>query len=210
MAGFFAGAAKTPISTMIMVSEMTGNYNLLVPSMLVCILAYLGCRRFNLYEKQLPSRLEAPSQFADMASAVLRQLTVAQALAGQQAAPPTVVSQDMHLRDLMVRFAHSTQACLPVVDSEQRLTGIIDTRDLRRVIHEAGLDELVIAADIEVPAPSLTPADSLLTAIRRMVASQHDELVVVDQHEPRKVIGTLGRTDVVAAYDQCLPGCVGL
>jgi CIC family chloride channel protein len=36
MAGFFAAAANTPISTVIMVSEMTGNYHLLVPSMWVC------------------------------------------------------------------------------------------------------------------------------------------------------------------------------
>ncbi|MCF6285850.1 MAG: chloride channel protein, partial [Candidatus Hydrogenedentes bacterium] len=49
MAGFFAAAANTPISTIIMVSEMTGNFNLLVPSMLVCILAYLLARRFTLY-----------------------------------------------------------------------------------------------------------------------------------------------------------------
>ena len=58
-AGFFAGAAHTPISTIIMVSEMTGNYDLLVPAMLVCIVAFMVSRRWTLYEKQLPTRLDA-------------------------------------------------------------------------------------------------------------------------------------------------------
>jgi len=204
MAGFFSGAAKTPISTMIMISEMTGNYNLLVPSMLVCILSYLLCRRFNLYRKQLPSHFEAPSQMATMAAAVLRQLTVSQALAEKHAEPVLVISRNARLRELTARYLRSTQACLPVVDHEQRLTGVIKTGHLRRIIAESGLDEIMIASDIEVPATTVKPRDSLLVAVNRMVASGQDELVVVDQHDPGKVIGTLGRSDIVAAYDHTL------
>ena len=37
MAGFFAAAAKTPFSTLVMVGEMTGNYNLLLPSLWVSV-----------------------------------------------------------------------------------------------------------------------------------------------------------------------------
>jgi chloride channel protein, CIC family len=204
MAGFFAAAANTPISTIIMVSEMTGNYDLLVPSMLVCILAYVLCRRFNLYQKQLPSHLEAPSQMANMATAVLRTLTVGQALAGKKDGPPTVVPQTANFPEVMSRFAQSTQSCLPVVDAEGRLTGVIDTRDIRRVIREPGFEAIVIAQDLEAPSVTLTPADSLLTAIGRMVALQSDELVVVDQQEPRRIIGTIGRSDIIAAYDRRL------
>jgi len=204
MAGFFAAAANTPISTIIMVSEMTGNYNLLVPSMLVCILAYVFCRRFNLYRQQLPSHLEAPSQIANMASAVLRQLTVSQALALKRDRPLVVVSRDADFHAVLDCFARSTQACLPVVDAQRRLTGVIDTRDIRRVIREPGFDAIVIAADLELPATTLTTGDSLLVAINRMVVTQSDELVVVDANDPQKILGTLSRSDVIAAYDHRL------
>ncbi len=80
MAGFFAGAANTPVSTIIMVNEMTGNYELLIPSMLVCILSYILCRRCTLYREQLQSRLDAPSKVGKMASAVLKRMTVREAL----------------------------------------------------------------------------------------------------------------------------------
>jgi CIC family chloride channel protein len=204
MAGFFAAAANTPISTIIMVSEMTGNYNLLVPSMLVCILAYVLCRRFNLYQKQLPSHLEAPSQLANMGAAVLRQLTVSQVLAGKQDRPPVVVPRNADFREVLDSFARSTQACLPVVNGEQRLSGVIDTRDIRRVIREPGFDAIIIAADLETPAATLTPSDSLLMAINRMVATKNDELVVVDEQDHERIVGTVSRSDVIAAYDHRL------
>jgi chloride channel protein, CIC family len=48
MAGFFAGVAKTPISTRLMVGELTGNYTLLLPSMLVVCLAMIIAHRWTI------------------------------------------------------------------------------------------------------------------------------------------------------------------
>jgi chloride channel protein, CIC family len=183
---------------------MTGNYNLLVPSMLVCILAYMLCRRFNLYHKQLPSHLEAPSQMANMATAVLRNLTVAQALAGKRGGPTVVVPRDASFHEVRARLIQGTQACLPVVDAQGSLVGTIDVRDIRRVLRQPGFESIVSAEDLEAPATTLTPADSLSTAIGRMVAGLSDELVVVDECDPRKIIGTISRSDIIAAYDHYL------
>lgn len=67
MAAIFSGAARTPISTLIMVAEMTGGYGLIVPAMLANILAFLvqttltaGRRYPTLYESQVPSREDSP------------------------------------------------------------------------------------------------------------------------------------------------------
>lgn len=67
MAAVFAGAARTPISTLIMVAEMTGSYGLIVPAMLANILAFLvqsrltaGSRYPTLYESQVVSREDSP------------------------------------------------------------------------------------------------------------------------------------------------------
>lgn len=63
MAAVFAGAARTPISTLIMVAEMTGGYGLIVPAMLTNTLAFVvqrsltaGRRYPTLYEHQVPAR----------------------------------------------------------------------------------------------------------------------------------------------------------
>jgi CIC family chloride channel protein len=68
MAAVFAGAAHVPIATMMMVTEMTGGYTLLVPATLGVIISYLVQRRLSrhlkfrgLYEAQVQSRAESPA-----------------------------------------------------------------------------------------------------------------------------------------------------
>ena len=56
MAGLFGGIAHAPISTIIMVSEMTGSYRLLVPSMWVCAIAFVLTRGVSLYTEQVAHR----------------------------------------------------------------------------------------------------------------------------------------------------------
>jgi CIC family chloride channel protein len=203
MAGFFAAAANTPISTVIMVSEMTGNYHLLVPSMWVCIIAYLLVRRSTIYEKQLPTRMDAPFHVGDMMGGILKRLTVADALGNGGRRDVIVVDESATLRDLLVQFANSRQRCFPVVDESRRLIGVIDGSDLRHTIGEAGfVDQLIIAKELAANPPTLTPQEDLYSVVNKMVASRNDELVVVDEADPRKVIGILSRSDLIAAYDR--------
>ncbi len=202
MAGFFAGAANTPISTIIMVSEMTGNYHLLVPSMLVCIISYVLCRSFTLYEKQLLTRLDAPSKMGNMASALLRRITVGEAIERKMPRVLVVVPRDLGFRELMNRYTASSQACFPIVDAQENLTGVIDAGDIRRIITETALTDLIIARDIERPATSVKPGDSLLAAVNNLAQTQQSELVVVEEDDERKIVETLSRGDIIAAYNR--------
>lgn len=61
MAGFFAGVAHAPISTIVMVSEITGDYDLLLPTMWVSMLCFLLNRHSTLYIKQVPTRMDSPA-----------------------------------------------------------------------------------------------------------------------------------------------------
>ena len=68
MAAVFSGAARTPISTLIMVAEMTGGYGLIVPAMLANISSFIvqrslthGRRYPTLYEAQVPTREDSPA-----------------------------------------------------------------------------------------------------------------------------------------------------
>ncbi len=61
MASFFAGAAKTPLSSIVMVTEMTGGYGLLVPLMLASFTAFvLVPPAVTLYRSQVPERIDSP------------------------------------------------------------------------------------------------------------------------------------------------------
>ena len=60
MAAFFAAAAKVPVASVIMVSEMTGGYSLLVPLMLASAISYTLSGESTIYENQLERREFTP------------------------------------------------------------------------------------------------------------------------------------------------------
>ena len=79
MAAVFAGSAHVPLATLIMVTEMTGGYVLLVPAALAVTLSYLVKtrvgRRFpytSLYEAQVPSRADSPAHHTEHLQIALR------------------------------------------------------------------------------------------------------------------------------------------
>lgn len=79
MAAVFAGAAHVPIATMMMVTEMTGGYALLVPATLAVVLSYLVQRRFSrglrysgVYEAQVASRADSPAHHTKHLEIALR------------------------------------------------------------------------------------------------------------------------------------------
>jgi CIC family chloride channel protein len=61
MAGFFAAAAKTPFSTLIIVSEMTGDYHLLLPALWVCVLSFILSDQHLLFRSQVDNRAASPA-----------------------------------------------------------------------------------------------------------------------------------------------------
>ena len=68
MAAVFAGAARVPIATLLMVTEMTGGYQLLVPAALAIIVGYVVQKEFSvrlkystLYEGQVEGRPDSPA-----------------------------------------------------------------------------------------------------------------------------------------------------
>jgi CIC family chloride channel protein len=201
MAGFFAGCARAPISTVIMVSEMTGDYKLLLPTMWVSTLCFLLCRRWTLYEKQVPSRLESPAHRGDFLVDVLEGIQVRDVPLRQRQSVP----ESMPLRDILQLLPQSRQNYFPVTDGEGRLAGIFSTDDVRSYLYDETLWQLAVARDIMTTnLVRLSPEDDLNTAMRRFTELNLDELPVLDSADSGKLLGMLRRKDAIAVYNRRL------
>lgn len=77
MAGFFAAASNTPISTIIFISEMTNSYHLLLPSLMVCSICYLLAQRWTIFENQVKSRIDSPAHAGEFMMDILQTIKVA-------------------------------------------------------------------------------------------------------------------------------------
>lgn len=200
MAGFFTGAAHVPISTLLMVSEITGNYQLLVPAMWVTTCTFAFCRRISIYQNQVPSRMDSPAHRGDFVIDILEGLYVRDLADRVRAA--TTVRADTPLRKILEVVRESKTPYFPVVSGEDRLIGIFSINDIRRYLHDESMWDLLVGADIMVgPVLAVTEGDTLNTVMRRFTEKNIDEVPVVDVDDSGVLLGMLRRREVIAAYN---------
>ncbi|MBW1988794.1 MAG: chloride channel protein [Deltaproteobacteria bacterium] len=201
MAGFFTAVSKTPISTIIFVSEMTGSYYLLLPSLLVSAVAFMLSRRFTLYVKQPKNILASPAHAGDFFVDILQAIKVKD-LMGQVRHVP-VIPETMPFSEFKKFFSRTKQHYFPVVDHENRLTGIFSSTDIREVLFEEGVEPLVIMRDIAIPDIITThPEEDLNAVLMKFTTKNLDSIPVVETNDPKTLLGMLRRREVIAYYNQ--------
>ena len=200
MASFFAAAANTPVSTLIMVSELTGSYELLLPSMWCCALAYIVSQRWTIYNEQVKGRIDSPAHRGDFIVDVLEGMSVRGVLTDTHRNFLSVLP-GMALREMDKLITNTKQICFPVVDVDSRYHGLFSLNDIRQLLYDSDLADLTVAEDLLTNIDPLTMDMDLSRAISRFAQSQFEELPVVGSEDPQQVVAMLRRQDVIAAYN---------
>lgn len=198
MGGFFAGVAKVPLASIIMVCEMSASYTLLVPLMLVSSVSYLLLRGVGLYEKQLITRMASPAHVTEFARGMLERIYVREAVKQR---PVRLIAESMPFGQLVTTVAQSRELYFPVVDGEGKLTGILSVNDVREFLFEESINHLILARD--VATANVERAfwnDTLQRALDKMAVLNVDELPVVREEAPDVVVGMLAKRDIINFY----------
>jgi len=195
---FFAGVAKVPISSIIMACEMCGNYKMLVPLMLVSAIAFILLDRTSLYEKQVGTRLASPAHRGEFARSLLAGLSVQDALVNHTV---TLIPEHTPFHELVKIVTAAKDYHFPVVNGDGRMIGIISINDIREVMLEESIANLIVARDVATPNVVRVFLDeSLETALEKMAQINVDELPVVNAAEPDKIIGLISKRDIISCY----------
>lgn len=200
MAGFFAAAAKTPVSTLIIVSEMTGDYNLLLPTLWVTVLAFLLSDEQSLYHSQLPSRSFSPAHQGDYVREVLAGTLVHDFVVTPGEVRP--LHPGTPLAEAVERLTEDAgHHGLPVTDKAGHYLGMLGIEDVHATSGMAGLGSLVVVADLMcTDAPPLDPGEPIDRAIELFVDSDRMALPVLAVGKEPILLGIVRRSDVSGAY----------
>jgi CIC family chloride channel protein len=198
MAGFFAAAAKTPFSTLVMVSELTGSYDLLLPTLWVCAIAFLFSDEQSIYSSQVESRSRSPAHQGSYVREVLAGLRVGAFLTPLSETPALAAGDS--LSKVIELLANTSFQALPVCDTEGNLVGLVSQEEAIVASRTPELQHLVVAADLmRTDVAPLRLEDPVEHAMELFAESDLLVLPVIDGPEPR-VVGVVKRSGIAGAY----------
>lgn len=198
MAGFWTGMAKVPVGSVIIVSELTGSYHVLLPALWTCAIVFVLSRGFRLYGSQVATRRDSPAHVGDFAANVLKEIRVADILddlGGYES-----IDESTSLHEILSMKA-TRQAYYPVLDRHGRFTGIFSLNDVRSVLDSNEVWQLLVAADIaRKDVLTVRPGETLADVATRFETTNYDELPVVAEDDRHKLLGIISRRQLNNAY----------
>jgi CIC family chloride channel protein len=192
-----AASPRAPITGVIIIFELTGDYKIILPLMFAIVVATtLGdaVTRDTIYTLKLRRRgidIDASTIPSPMA-----QITVAQAMGR----PPRPLRPDDPLRDMVARFAADRTDSLPVVDRDGALLGVVTAVDVERAVSEHS-DQATVAATLVRDTPRLHPHDSLEDAVIAFGAGDEEGIPIIGDAGD-EMIGWLTHRRLLRAYRQ--------
>ena len=190
MAAFFAGAANVPLASIIMVSELAGNYNILLPAVLASFISYIVSGNQSIYIYQLRSKFESPIHLGDFYYLTLSRFHVRDAMA---MGAVTVKPEDplIEVEKLVSKYGYSMY---PVVDEKERFIGIITLKEVLKINYKdrsiVKVKNVMIKGNVYV-----YPTDNLWRALSVMIDHDLAKIPVVSP-KTMEVMGVITLRDI--------------
>lgn len=203
MAAVLGASMKAPMTAILLIFELTGAYNLVVPMMLATgVSVFLADRLWDHSMFTWALYQTGERKLTPETQDVLQTVGVSEVMTGD----PRTVTPDMTVTALKSFFDEEGIHSAPVV-SDGTLLGIVslsDIRDHKDLIARTGADNTYVD-DIATPrVTAVTSDDMVWTAMRRMSLLNVGRLPVVDPNDRTKLVGLVSRADLVRAYQHAL------
>ena len=193
MGALLAATTHAPIMAIIMLFELTLDYQIILPLMLACVVAHYTCLAF-----------ERKSIYADSlkrkGGGLFRQQLEGLRVAAFMKPNPGSIRENARFREIAERFVANRFNYLYVTDEQGSFRGVISLHDIKSYLNDADLAELVIARDLVQPESCLiTPESSLTEALECFVRHEGERLPVLSGGPAGKLVGSISKTDVILA-----------
>jgi CIC family chloride channel protein len=191
MGAVVAGATLAPLTGVLMMFELTGSYQIVLPLLVACgtaaavVQGLLGGSIYTLGARRLGIMLSrgAPA---------LRDLSVAQAL--EKVAP---ISAQISFEELLRVVGEAKHPAFPVEEGGA-VIGLLSVRDARRALLDPAVDRASTARSFTRATRALQPDDDLGTAVQRLAEEGAPEALVLD--EQQRPLGVITREGILEAW----------
>ncbi len=200
MAAVFSAIARSPLTAMLIVFEMSNDYEMILPLMAAVVTASAlagWLHPESIYTLKLASRGVRLVDGRDMD--IMQGVKVREVMRRR----PVTIHSDASLPELMALFQETNLLGFPVVGDGNRLAGIITLQDIHRAQSAPDFDlRRLRVADLAVSEPiTVFPDEPIWVAIQKMSPRDLARLPVVSRDDARSLVGVISRSDILRAYD---------
>lgn len=202
MAAVFAGAARAPITAIIILFEMTQDYRIMLPLMFATVVSTIIAQHFeaeSIYTLKL--KLRGIDVRAKKDINLMRSLLVGETMTSAEEL--TMVTPETSLEDMARMFQETSHSGYIVLDDQGDLYGVVALSDLERAL-EAGKTDARVRDICTQNVVTAFPDETLEDALRQFGALDVGRIPVVDRRQPKRLLGVLRRSDIVHAYSHAL------
>jgi len=181
---------------------MTGDYKIILPLMLACIIASIASGqllRDSIYTLKLARRGVDIKEGKEVN--VLKSLFVKDVMNSNVETMP----QALTLGKMTEKISKSKFNSFPVLDDQNQLIGILSFKDYSKAIFDENLKDLVVAKDLaSTDLVTISLDDNLWTALEKISSKDFAVLPVVSAQTPNKLEGVVSRRDIIGAYNKAV------
>lgn len=202
MGAVFTGVTRAPLTAILILFELTHDYNLVLPIMLACVLSNLissALHPESIFTESLRRRGFTIRKGKEVD--IMESLKVADAMKREV----QTISMNKKVEALNALMQSSRHIGFPVMDSEGKLWGVVTLKDIRDKVKQGEIDKTIgeIATSNLVVA---YPDESLNTVLQRLATKDIGRLPVVSREDNKQILGIITRSDIVKLYDKTIVG----
>ena len=194
-----AGTTYAPIMGILMVFEMTLDYEIILPLMLSCIISSTVARQFfhdSIYTEKL--RLKGIRYDMSLEETAMKSIRVVDL----QRTDAPVIEGNKHFKEVIHQLLKSRSNLIYVVDNDRKLLGSVDIHDLKEFFNEEDLYSLVLARDVATPTGYVFPEQPIIDIMDKLYLTDADQIPVVEDATSQKFAGVITRRDIIGTYNR--------
>ena len=202
MGAVVSATTHGPLAAILILFEMTGNYKIILPLMLSCIVA-------NLFAGQLMKEsiytLKLVRRGIDIREG--KEVNVLKSMFVKDVMNRDVetIAEGSALEEMTDKISKSKFNSFPVLDAGNKLAGILSFNDYSEAIFDEDLKGLVVARDLASEnVVTVSVDDDLYTALGKISRKDFSTLPVVSPDDPAELVGIVTRRDIIGAYEKAV------
>jgi CIC family chloride channel protein len=202
MAAVVSATTHGSLTAILMLFEMTGEYTIILPLMMTCIVSALAVRnlsRESIYTLKLVRRGIDIREGREVN--VLKSISVKEIMNSQV----ETVTERMNMGEISDRVSKSRHNSFPVLDNADRLIGILSYNDYREALFDQDLKDLVVARDLATMNPvTVTMENNLYDALQIISQRDFSIIPVVSSKDASQLMGVISRRDINGTYEKAV------